>query len=73
MKGFICDQCGKMQEGNPNLGVGKKDIRFNDIHQWVNLELRLTGNLPSPDLCDRCKRDIALDILEIDAKAEGIK
>lgn len=63
MRGFICDKCGEIQEGIPDLSVGETFNLRPELDQWGELELKFIGSLPRPDLCEKCKKEIARKIL----------
>ncbi len=69
MKGFICDICGKIQEGEPNDEL--PSVNMPEIHQYAHLDVEFS-RLPTPDICTECKIDIAERVVK-EAKAKREK
>jgi hypothetical protein len=64
MKGFICDRCGKTQDGRPSEDLGSAWLGKTKGPPSYCVILTLHILVPSPDLCTSCKKQIAYDILE---------
>lgn len=60
MRGFICDRCGKTEEGKPSLKLGEAQIGETGDPVVLSLDMPV----PRLDFCTPCKREITLAILE---------
>lgn len=62
MKGFICDRCGQVATEKPNNRL--LELEIPELKQHAYLVVNLIGELPTPDLCTKCRIDVAERIIK---------